>query len=211
MAFTDDSKTKTDLDPWPVILACLLGLDSYKIPDIIDVSGMVVDWALTERENYSHKLRKAAYRVRISRAHEALNEDDRLRVAYTVCTELSRMGRADNLNTRLQRIGWRINGQGLVPANESVRELFFRKDSQYDAYVCIRSIICCAQKSLRIVDSYLDRTVFTILGNVHHPLTIELLTSRPPADFALEATKFQKQHPGMHIEIRESGDFTTAS
>jgi hypothetical protein len=49
--------------------------------------------------------------------------------------------------------------------------------------------------------------VFTILGNVRHPLTVELLTSKPPTDFALEATKFQEQHPGTHIEIRKSLDF----
>ena len=107
----------------------------------------------------------------------------------------------------MQRIGWRIDGGALVPANEPVRELFFPQDSQHDAYVHIREIICHARRSLRIIDPYLDGTVFTILGDVQGALTVELLGAKLPADFALETERFHQQHPQMQIETRRSRDF----
>lgn len=207
MTFPDDDKTRNELDPWPVILACLFDLDSYEIPGIIDASGMTVNWALTEREDYSHKYRKAAYRPRINRAYQALNEDDRLRVAYIVCDELARRGFGDKLDARLQRIGWRIDGTALVPATETVRELFFPQGTQHDAYVHIRKIVRRARRSLRIIDPYLDGTVFAILGDVQGPMTVELLGAKFPTDFSLEVGKFQQQHPEMQIETRSSRDF----
>ena len=66
---------------------------------------MTVDWRLTEREDYSHKYRRQAYRPRINRAYEALNREDRLRVTFIVSAELARRGLADKLNADLQRIG----------------------------------------------------------------------------------------------------------
>ena len=38
-----ETNTGNQLDPWRVILACLFKLDSYEIPEIIDVSGIAVD------------------------------------------------------------------------------------------------------------------------------------------------------------------------
>ncbi len=164
--YADDGNTRRDLDPWPVILACLFELDSYEIPGIIDVSGMTVAWALAEREDYSQKYRKAAYRPRINSAYEALSGGDRLRVAYIVCDELARRGLTETLDARLQRIGWRIDGGTLVPATESVHELFFPQGTQHEAYLRIREIMRLATHSLRIIDPYLDGTVFTTLGDV---------------------------------------------
>ena len=203
----DEDSSRNELDPWRVILACLFKIDSYEIPGVIDASGLAVDWRLTEREDYSHKYRKAAYRPRINRAYEALRRDDRLRVAFIVCDELTHRGEADQLDAGLQRIGWCIDGGALVPANETVRELFFPQDSQHDAYVHIREIICHASRSLRIIDPYLDGTVFTILGDVQEPLTVELLGAKLPADFSLESERFHQQHPQMQIETRRSRDF----
>ena len=203
----NEDNTRNELDPWRVILACLFEIDSYEIPGIIDTSGMAVDWRLTEQEDYSHKYRKAAYRPRINRAYDALSGDDRLRVAFTVSDELASRGLVDKLNADLQRIGWRIEGGALAPATETVRELFFPQGTQHDAYVRIREIIHRAKRSLRIIDPYLDGTVFTILGDVQGSLTVELLGAKLPADFALETTKFQQQHPNVQIETRRSRDF----
>ena len=85
MKFIDnEDSSRSELDPWRVILACLFEIDSHEIPRVIDASGLAVDWGLTERENYSDKYRKAAYRPRINRAYEALRGDDQLRVAFIV-------------------------------------------------------------------------------------------------------------------------------
>ena len=203
----DEDRVRDGLDPWRVILTCLFKIDSYEIPDVIDAAGLAVDWRLTEREDYSHKYRKAAYRPRINRAYETLGKDDRLRVAYVVCDELAHRGEAVRLDAGLQRIGWRIDGHTFVPANETVRELFFPQGSQHDAYVHIREIIRHASRSLRIIDPYLDGTVFTILGDVQDPLAVKLLGAKLPSDFALETERFHQQHPQMRIQTRRARDF----
>ena len=84
-----DEKTRKKLDPWPVILSRLFYLDSHAIPSIIDSCGMTVDWSLTDRQDYSHKYREAAYRPRINKAYDSLDSDDKLRVVYILAEELS--------------------------------------------------------------------------------------------------------------------------
>lgn len=196
-----------ELDPWRVILARLFDLDSHDIPGIIDKSGLAVDWTLTEREDYSHNYRKRAYRPRIVRAYEALGQEDRLRVAFIVSDELARRELGDKLNSDLQRIGWRIQGGSLLPATETVRELFFPQGTQHDAYVRIRAILHRAQNSLRIIDPYLDGTIFTILGGADYSLKVELLARKLPADFAHETEKFQQQYSLLRIETRQTREF----
>ena len=208
MIFRDNyDKTRSELDPWPVMVACLFGLDSYDIPGVIDKSGMTVDWRLTEREDYSHKYRRQAYRPRINRAYEALNREDRLRVTFIVSAELARRGLADKLNADLQRIGWHIDGGILAPATEPVRKLFFPRGTQHDAYVRIREIIHRAKRSLLIIDPYLDGTVFTILADIQGTPMVKLFAANIPTDFALETAKFQRQHPQVQVETRRSRDF----
>lgn len=208
MNFSDNENTsRNELDPWRVILAYLFEINSHEIPGVIDASGLAVDWWLTEREDYSDKYRKAAYRPRINSAYEALKGDDRLRVAFIVCDKLADRGMADQLDAGLQRIGWHIEGSALVPANGTVRELFFPQGSQHDAYVHIKKIIHHARRSLRIIDPYLDGTVFTMLGDVQGSLVVELLGAKLPADFRLETERFHQQHPQIQVETRRSRDF----
>lgn len=204
---SDEDDFRSQLDPWRVILACLFEISSHEIPDVIDASGLAVDWWLTEREDYSDKYRKAAYRPRINVAYDALRRDDQLRVAFIVCDKLASRAGADELDVGLRRIGWRIDGGALVPANENVRELFFPQGSQHDAYVQIRAIICSARRSLRIIDPYLDGTVFKMLGNVQGSLTVELLSAKVPRDFEIETERFHQQHPQIQVETRRSRDF----
>ena len=195
------------LDPWRIILACVFELDSQDIPLIIDMSGMIVDWQLTEQEGYSHKYRKSAYRPRINKAYETLDGEDRLRVNFIISKELAHRGLADELNTKLKQIGWRCDNGTLSPTTEAVQELFFPQDSQHDAYVYIKEIIRYAKRSLQIIDPYLDGTVFIIIQGIEVPLSVELLTAKIPDDFAFEVSKFRQQHPHLQIEIRRSTDF----
>lgn len=208
MSFLGEEFTSTNrLAPWRVILACLFEIDSYDIPGLIDASGMTVDWSLTERENYSDKYRKAAFRPRINKTYEALSGDDKLRVAFKVSKELACRGLADKLNSDLQLIGWHIEGGTLSPSTETVRELFFPQGTQHDAYLHIKEILRQATRSVRIVDPYLDGTVFTILRGADQALTVEILTAKLPPDFSHESEKFQQQYAQMKVEVRRSRDF----
>lgn len=82
-----------------------------------------------------------------------------------------------------------------------------RQEEQLGPSVHIREITRRAKRSLRIIDPYLDGTVFTILGDVQGSLKVDLLGAKLPADFVLETTKFQQQHPQVQIETRRSRDF----
>lgn len=99
----DKVSSKSELDPWQVILGHLFDLDSYLIPQIIEKAGMAVDWSLTKQEGFSHKYRKKAYRLRINSAYNSLSEQYRLRVAYTVASELSKGEHAEIVNALTSR------------------------------------------------------------------------------------------------------------
>lgn len=197
--------TKSELDPWQVILGHLFELDSYYIPKIIEKTGMVVNWSLTEREDYSHKYRKAAYRPRINSAYNLLSAQDQLRVAYIVASELPS---SDALNTNLYTIGWKIEEDHLTPDRADVKELFFPKGTQHDAYVEIRKLFQKAEASITIVDPYLDSSVFIMIGTTaSSSLKIRLLTYKIPSDFDQEARKFLAQHINFTLEARRSKEF----
>ena len=206
---TADLRRHSDLSPWPVIRSCLLQLSSYDVPSVIDRAGLIVNWSISDRENYSHSTRLAAHRPRIDTAYQNLpNEDDKLRVAYIVARELSTRGLADKLNQALRDIGWELGGSGLTPADRTVRELFFPEQSQHDAYVEIRAILQKSSQAITIVDPYIDQSMLTLLAACAKPgMVIRLLTSKVPSDFALEAQRWLSQHRELALEVRTTREF----
>lgn len=192
-----------ELDPWRVIVSSLFEhVDSFDVPRIIDRAGLSVNWSLTDRENYSHPYRKAAYRPRINQAYEALSNEDRLRVAYIVADELIRLGHSETLDAALHRIDWCIQSDRLTPTDADVRELFFPTDTQHDAYVAIREKFAMAETSLKVIDSYLDATIFRILAGISSAgLQVDLLTANVPADFTDEADSFISQYRNFELNI----------
>ncbi len=88
------------------------------------------------------------------------------------------------------------------------REVFFVKGSDHDAYVHIRSILQTAKADLFVIDPYMDGSIYQALGTLTAtPMNVRMLTSKHPADFALETKKFVKQHAGFTVEVRAARDF----
>ncbi|MBE7525753.1 hypothetical protein HS096_05425 [candidate division WWE3 bacterium] len=200
--------TSSELHPWPVLRGILLELSSYEVPKIIDRAGLSVNWKLSEQENYSDKLRIAAYRPRIDAAYADLCEEDRVRIAYIVADELSKCGLGEKLNVALRPIGWQIEGGKLAPDSQSVRELFFPQQSQHDAYVEIRSIFQRATVSIFVIDPYIDQTILTLFASSLQPnMTVRLLTAKIPIDFPLEAKVWRSQHQNVILEVRTTREF----
>jgi hypothetical protein len=85
-------------------------------------------------------------------------------------------------------------------------QAFFPKGSDHDAYTHIREILQRAKVSLLIIDGYMDSSMYQVLATLTGSLNIRMLTAKPPADFALEGSKFAKQH-GFTLEIRTTRDF----
>ena len=199
---------QSTLHPWPVVRGILLELSSYEVPKIADRAGLKVNWALTEKKDYSDKMRIAAYRPRLDAAYNDLSEEDQLRAVFVMAGELASRNLAEKLEIALKAIGWCLEGGRLVPKAADVRELFFPKQSQHDAYVEIRRILQSSSTSVFLVDPYVDQTLLTLLTAALKPgMTIHILTAKLPDDFVLEARAWQAQHADVSLEVRTTREF----
>lgn len=203
------SSDNAGLHPWKIIAALLFELKGDAIVEIVSLTGLRVDWSLSEKQEYSNNTRKRVYRPRVDAAIDNLEEQERLRVALVVCSELLRRypEKEAELHERLNGIGWKIEGGGLRPSTESVSELFFPSGSEHDAYIQIRDVLNQATKSITIIDPYVDESLFTILSTCSKGLHIKLLTHKYPKDFSLESKKFTEQNKLKFIEVRRTQKF----
>ena len=86
--------------------------------------------------------------------------------------------------------------------------MFFPKGSPWDAHVAIRSVFNEAQRSIMIVDSYTDGTVFQMLvSRLLTGLRVCILCGTYGLAVAAEARTFMTQHSGVIVEVRQSRDF----
>lgn len=198
------------LHPWPPLIAQVLELDSTEVVSLIDGTGLVVNWSITDTENYSNMTRKRAYRPRIDAAYHALADDSQLRVSWVLTRDLlnKHPEKEEALRARFSDIGWRIDTGKLAPAFGPVRELLLTQGTEYDSYLAIKKIFQEARQSIAVVDPYLDGSFFTMLSaSTSASLAVQLLTAKVPADFSLEAERFKKQFPHFEIEARKTSDF----
>jgi hypothetical protein len=65
----------------------------------------------------------------------------------------------------------------------------------HTAYVLLRDIVGSASRFVFLVDPYVDRSLFSLLSNVHAGVEIRILTRQQstPPDFVAEASKFAQQ------------------
>ena len=105
---------KTELHPWRVIFSVLFNLESDAICEIIDATGLSVDWSLTGSESYTHKTRRKEYRPRIQVAYDMLNEEEQLRVSWIVASELVKRNLKSELDNKLSNIGWKLEENRLT-------------------------------------------------------------------------------------------------
>jgi len=85
------------------------------------------------------------------------------------------------------------NLEKLLKSEQLPREAIFQNGKQYDAYEAIKDIITTATKKLIIVDTWVDGTLFHLLGNAQPNVQIQILTQNMIGDFMLAGQKFKKQ------------------
>jgi hypothetical protein len=198
----------SNLHPFPPILATAAELQSSsQFMTVVGATGVQVDWACADTLSHGGRIR--LYQQRFQAAYDDLSPDERLRVSWILAKEVQKINPELGvpLNERLAAVGWKLDGDRLVPATARVSELFFSKGSQHDAYLQIKQIMGKAKRSLRIVDNYVDSELFTLIESLpNRPANIQVLTSHMPTDFALQAKKFMKQHAWAQIEIKRTSD-----
>lgn len=198
----------SELHPWRVLRSVVLELNSYEVPKVIDRAGIAVDWTLTAQKDYSDRMRIAAYRPRIDAALDELNDEASLRAAFVVTEELVKRGHAEHLASALRAIGWRLDEGRLLPDSTEVKELFFPKLSQHDAYFEIRAVLQMSTKSITVVDPYVDPSVLKLLGSALQPgMLVKILTAKFPPDFNNEMKVWRAQYAAVTLEVHTTRDF----
>ncbi len=206
------SEPNSDLDPFRIVLSVLVERnDSDVLLTAVMAAGLRFDQVLSGAEASTHKTRLRALVPRIINAYDVLGEQDRLTVARAVLTRLARAGGDDALPhvaDALARVGWEVRDGELVVGTPDLREMFFPKGSQWDAFVVLKSIFAEATAELTVVDAYADHAVFEILvGRPIAGLKVQILCSKSAAEVAAEAKRFESQYPGGTVEVRRTKDF----
>jgi hypothetical protein len=203
-------KTQAELHPFPVISSYLFKLTTDEIIKIFGLTGLNIDWDFANIESSTNVARKRVYIPRIQAAYNKLSDEKKLIVAWIIGTALAKQTDiADDLKNALSHIGWKLELDRLTTDDIDIKEMFFSKGKQYDAYVGIKSILQQATKSVTIVDGYLDNSIFLMLATIPTAnIQVQFLSSNKlPSDFALEAKKFQAQHTNFAIEIKTNKEF----
>jgi hypothetical protein len=201
---------KSDLDPFRVMVALIAEQrNSDLLVELATATGLRFDTALSQQAGVSHKTRVRELIPRILAAHDSLDEPAALGAANALVAALKAY---DQIFTKaaaaLRRVGWDIHDSQLVVADPDLREMFFPKGSQWDAFVVLRDLFAKASTELAIVDPYCDKTAFPLLASRQgKPLAVRILCCQYAEVVATEAKAFVAQFPGWTIRVRQAKDF----
>jgi hypothetical protein len=198
------------LDPFRVIVGAVAARqNSELLLELVAATGLRFDPLLVGRDAYSHKTRVRALQPRIIAAYDGLDESEALSAANGFTALLAKNAELlVEVSDALRPIGWDVRDGQLVASEQALREMFFPKGSQWDAFVVLRGVFGEAQKELMIVDGYCDQTLFQHLSaRGAQPLSVKILCWRYAIAVAAEARAFVAQHSGWDIEVRQTKDF----
>lgn len=198
------------VDPFRVILAVVCEEEnSDLLLRVAFQAGLSFDASVTGDASYSHKTRTRALMPRVDAAYEDLDEVAAMAAANAFVGAMGNYPElAEKVDTALRRVGWAIETGALIVVGADVREVFFPKGSQWDAFVVLRDIIASASKQVDVVDPYCDGALFGLLASrAEEPLTVRVLCDRYAQAVDAEAGKFRAQWAGWEFEIRKATGF----
>jgi hypothetical protein len=120
---------------------------------------------------------------------------DYLLKGYSLNQRMNRIeNNIDNLTNKVDRIDLQINSN-LLPT----QGVFF--DGQiFDAYKFVGDLIRSAQKSIILMDNYIDDTVLTHFSKRKKNVDFTILTKNISKQLKLDIEKYNKQYPPVKIE-----------
>jgi hypothetical protein len=101
------------------------------------------------------------------------------------------------VNSAVQQLRWQLPDSS---------HIFLPAGSEHDAFVEIRKVLSLVSRSVTIVDTYVDGTLWSLLTNVPTSAEIHILTGQMKGDFALEGKKFVAQHGG-NVKVRTTKSY----
>lgn len=107
------------------------------------------------------------------------------------------LGMVAAINSAVTQLRWELPDPSHV---------FLPAGSAHDAYVEIRKVFSLVTRSITVVDTYVDDTLWTLLTNIPAGAGVRILTTQMKGDFLLEAKKFVSQH-GNKVEVRTTNSY----
>jgi len=87
------------------------------------------------------------------------------------------------------------------------KEIQLKQGIFFDAYKFVADLIRTAQKSIILIDNYIDDSVLTILTKRRKNVKVILLTKSISNQMALDVKKYNEQYPAIEIkEFKNSHD-----
>src|SRR5258708_2444809 len=210
----------SEFDPFRVVVSFA---SETRIADLFietfTAIGLTFDVNLAGDDNHSHGNRIRALRPRVLCAYDGLSAEAKLAAANAATGRfMSRLQRlkhlpqtqkfSEQILTAFQKIGWGVQEDRLVALDPEIREMFFPRNSQWDAFVAIRKVIDKAKREVTLVDPYCDGAFFGVLeSSIARPVSVRLLCRNNPSGLKAEASAFVAQHTQVGIELRTSSDF----
>ena len=84
--------------------------------------------------------------------------------------------------------------------NLTLKQGIFYQGQIYDAHSFVIDIIKSANKSIILIDNYIDNSVLTMLSNKRSHVNCTILTSNISKQISLDAEKFNVQYPSLEIK-----------
>jgi hypothetical protein len=197
-------------NPVPVVLSVLTEIpDSDEIIAITEKSGTFIDLTLKVDENYSNKTRIREYLIRLIDVYKSADTEKALQAISTTAQSIIQKypEKSNEINERLNRIGWAYIDNEVQPNTDNVTEQYFKKGMVHSAYSQIKRIISTAQDEVIIVDQYVDGTIFELLKNLNHERLYNVFIITDTArrsDFEHEKNLFCKEYTKINISMYNS-------
>ncbi len=200
---------KTELDPFRTILAAISAAkNSDTLVQAVGFAGINFDGRVSEAPGVSHGMRIRSLLPRIQAAYDSLPQTDQLLAANAMlrCPALQDTALSEQVAAALVKIGWSIADGQLLVASAEIREMFFPKGTQWDAFVVLTDIMAGAKSHILVIDAYCNADLFSLLPS-RTPLTLQVLCSKEADTLAVAAVRYSAQHPGITISVRKTKDF----
>jgi hypothetical protein len=208
---SEDLRNST-LNPLPIIISVLTDIgNSDQVLKIINKSGISIDFSLSKKQDFSHKMRIREY---VKRLNCVLQNEEYEKMLHSLFLLTKNMIAEDKklkniLDKRLSEIGWEAKKGNLYPKGKDVIELFFPPGLVHSAYQGIKEIIKKANKNIDIIDLYIDSSIFEILKIKADTkkINVRILTKIIKDDFDHENSLFTQEHQNINIERKNISDF----
>jgi hypothetical protein len=113
-----------------------------------------------------------------------------------------------SVNQRIESIEQRVNSLEnkskefdlVVKTSLPPREGLFYDGQIFDAFEFVQNLIKSAQRSIVLIDNYIDDSVLTMLGNKAKDITVNIYTKSVSEQLKLAAVKFNSQYGGLILK-----------